>query len=157
MPEPHRIFQAECFSLLGDGGPMHVVDEHPAGQEIDALVPQLSGTGAGQDEYELSGFEEIVHFIKEIRNPLDFVDDDPAFVCIGDERTQLPRICRQPVVEPRLQQVDEQCTGQLLLEPGGFPRAQGAEQEEALPTLQRFFQEAGEQLAGRLWGPGRAR
>jgi hypothetical protein len=52
-------------------------DESAAGERIGAAAFELAGAGTRQRKLEMRGLDLLVHDIQQLRNFLDFVDDDP--------------------------------------------------------------------------------
>ena len=127
------LVESEAGAQLGRHKRVHRPQDCAACQQIDPRCFKLTGTGAGEHENEaLLELHEFVHDLQQLRDPLDFVDDDWALGGVGGQR--LPETLRCCAVEAgvlRINQVDPERLTVLGRQPGGLARASWAEQKVA--------------------------
>jgi hypothetical protein len=107
---------------------MHAPRAGTAPQQVDAPVSQFSGAGARQQETDTPVFDEIMNFIQQNRELLDFIDDHNPVV-IRQFLTKPLRGTTQFQKDVGLKKIITLAVTQRLLNQGGFSRLPGAEKE----------------------------
>jgi hypothetical protein len=109
-------------------------------QHVRAPPPQLASTRPGQDEAESLAGHQVLHFVEHRRHTLHLVDDDPS--PIGQSRAlagQDPWLPAEAETLRCQQEVVVRSVGEVPADPGRFPGATGAEEEE---RVARWVQQA---------------
>ena len=101
-----RLVDVEREIQLGRHQGKHRRGDCPAGKEIDTAPPQLAGARTGEYEAQTLGFDEAMHLVQDLGDPLHLVDDGPR---PGRQRGEFPvqgvRGLAQPQRFPGVEQV----------------------------------------------------
>jgi hypothetical protein len=73
-----------------------------------------------------------MYLVKQFRHSLDFIHDYPALVRLWNPLAKPLRSGEQLRVDLMIEHVEEQSTGELLVQPSGLTYAARPEQKEAL-------------------------
>ena len=114
---------------------MQRADDGSSSQEIHTATSQLAGAGAREHEAPpILRFKKGVDDVQELGHTLDFIENHGrAPGRPPDEITQSLGPRGQFARDVGLEEIDDECAGQGVPEPGRLAGSAGPEQEEALP------------------------